>query len=90
MFPVDQFKSVRLPKKKKNENNNLITVHLEKYSLMKSNHINDLLERQKMYNDEYKDEDIAQKPNYTSFKLLQQSAKENFINLKKPYSTNNN
>jgi hypothetical protein len=69
LFSVDQSKSVQLPRNK--YNNNLIKVHLEKYLLMKSNHINDLLERQKMYNDEYKEEDIARKPNHTSFKLLQ-------------------
>jgi hypothetical protein len=46
LFSVEQSKSVQLPRNK--YNNNLITVRLEKYLLMKSNHINDLLERQKM------------------------------------------
>ena len=57
---------------------------------MKTDHIDALFERQKKYNDEYKEEDIAQKPNYISFKRLQRCAKENFVNLKKAFSTNNN
>lgn len=48
---------------------------VDKFPLMKSDHLNDLFERQKMFNDEYKEDDIAIKPNNMRFNLLVKGGK---------------